>query len=66
MEKLDGDLDYAFYLTMDEVLDLVVIHCERARDADNDQTMELNIKLASRAMRCALEIIGCRKEGKYD
>jgi hypothetical protein len=61
MEKLAGDLNYAFYQTMDEVLELVVTHCERARDADSDQSMELNIKMASRAMRCALQILLVRK-----
>jgi hypothetical protein len=66
MEIIDGDIDYAFYLTINEVLELVVVHCERARDAENDIAMELNVKMASRAMRSALEIIGCRKRGKYD
>jgi hypothetical protein len=60
MEIIDGDIDYAFYLTMDEVLVLVIDHCERARNADSDQAMELNVKMASRAMRCALEILGDR------
>jgi hypothetical protein len=60
MEIIDGDIDYGFYLTMNEVLELVVVHCERARDAENDAAMELNLKMASRAMRCALEILGTR------
>lgn len=60
MEQLDGDIDYGFHLTMNEVLGLVVDHCERARDTDDRFAMGIHIKMASRAMRCALEIYGDR------
>lgn len=51
-------MNYAFYLTMNEVLELIVFHCERARHAECDPEMGVHLKMASRAMRCALEIYG--------
>ena len=60
MEIIDSDIDYAFYLTMNEVLEMVVVHCELARNCENDVSMEVHLKMASRAMRCALEVYGER------
>jgi hypothetical protein len=60
MELADGDVDYAFYLTMYEVLELVIVHCSRAQHADSDLAMGVDLKMASRALRCALEIYGDR------
>jgi hypothetical protein len=60
MEIIDGDVDYAFYLTMYEVLEEVIVHCDRAQNCENDRMLEVHLKMASRAMRCALEIYGDR------
>lgn len=61
MEKLDNvvvDKDFAFFLTMSEVLELVMDHTEVARNAGDNQLLGIHLKMASRAMRCALEIYG--------
>ena len=61
MEKLDNvviDKDFAFFLTMSEVLELVMDHTEAARNAGDNQLLGIHLKMASRAMRCALEIYG--------
>lgn len=60
MAEFDGALDYGFLVTMDEVLNLVLEHSELARQADNPLMMGVHLKMASRAMRCALEIYGDR------
>jgi len=63
MEELEsavGDRDFGFAVTMDEVLNLVLEHSELARQADNPLVMGVHLKMASRAMRCALEIYGDR------
>jgi hypothetical protein len=56
MELIDGDVDYAFYLTMYEVLEDVIVHCDAAQHCENDVMLDFHIKMASRAMRCALQI----------
>ena len=48
--------DYPFLLSIYEGLELVAIHCKEARNAQNDWTLELHLKMASRAMRYAMEI----------
>jgi hypothetical protein len=62
MDLADGDVDYAFYLTMYEVLEDVIVHCGCAQNCENDRMLEVHIKMASRAMRCVLEIYGDRLE----
>lgn len=57
---LDSDKDYAFYLTMYETLELVTQNCERACNESDLTRMGIHLKMASRAMRCALEIYGDR------
>ena len=58
LESAVGDKDFAFYLTMNETLELVMDHCEIARNASDNQLLGIHLKMASRAMRCALEIYG--------
>jgi hypothetical protein len=56
MELIDGDVDYAFYLTMYEVLEEVVVHCDRAQNCESNVAMGVDLKMASMALRCALQI----------
>ena len=58
LESAVGDKDFAFYLALDETLELVMDHCEVARNASDNQLLGIHLKMASRAMRCALEIYG--------
>ena len=58
MEDVNGDKDFAFFLAMNETLELVMDHTELARNASDNQLLGIHLKMASRAMRCALEIYG--------
>lgn len=62
MGEPDGDLNYIWYSTLDEVIKLCIGYCELARHADGDPALGLHLKMASRALRCALEIYGSRIE----
>ena len=50
--------DVAYLDTMDEVLELVLQFAEAARNADDDVGLGVYLKLASRSLRCALEMHG--------
>jgi hypothetical protein len=63
MGKPDGDLkgdltsvDYPMLLTIYETLELVITHCGQAENAQDERTLGLHLMMASRAMRCALEL----------
>lgn len=56
------DRDYPWLLTLDETLILCVQHLEEARDSQDRLTLGLHLKMASRALRCALEVYGMRLE----
>jgi hypothetical protein len=56
MDLVEDDIDFAFYLTMYEVLEEVIVHCGQAQNCTNDHMLEAHIKMASRAMRCALQV----------
>jgi hypothetical protein len=58
MDETADDLNFAFSLTMHEVLELVIAHCDQAQNTENRLTMGVHLKMASRAMRCALEVYG--------
>jgi hypothetical protein len=63
MGEPDGNLtsvDYPWLLTMYETLELVIVHCGYAQNAQDERTLGLHLKMASRAMRCALELYGDR------
>jgi hypothetical protein len=62
MEYLKWDLDYGFSLTVYEMLEEVIRHCERACEEETLVGLGEHLKMASRAMRCALEIYGWQLE----
>ena len=50
--------DVAYLDTMYEVLDLVIIFAAHAQEARDDVMLDAYLKLASRSLRCALEMHG--------
>ena len=62
MAETDGALDYPWLVTMDEMLMLCIGHCELARHADSNLVLGVQLKMASMALRCALEIYGSGRE----
>jgi hypothetical protein len=54
----DEDLDYPYAITLDEVLEIVVEHVDAVRGTDDMLRQGVHLKMASRALRCALEIYG--------
>jgi hypothetical protein len=53
-----NESDVAYLDTMDEVLELVLQFAEAARNADDDVALGVYLKMASRSLRCALEMYG--------
>jgi hypothetical protein len=45
-------------LTIYETLELVIDHCGQAENAQDERTLGLHLRMASRAMRCALQLYG--------
>ena len=62
MGEPDVDLNYIWYQTLDEMLMSCIQHCELARHADGDLALWVQLKMASRALRCALEVYGSQIE----
>jgi hypothetical protein len=62
MEDLKWDIDYGFSLTVYEVVEEVMRHCERALDEEDLMRLGVRLRMASRAMRCALEVYGWQLE----
>ena len=60
----DNLSDFAYLDTVDEVLRLVMFYCEEARHSQTQLAIGVNLKMASRAMRCALELYGDHSEQK--
>lgn len=63
--SLDDELaswDFPWLITMDELLVIIIKHCAAAQDAQTSSMLEAHLKMASRAMRCALEVYGMRLE----
>jgi hypothetical protein len=58
MGASDEDLDYAYLATLDEALMLSIEHIEAVRHADSPLVQGVHLKMASRALRCALELYG--------
>ena len=50
--------DVAYLDTMNEVLEMVLEYVAAAQRAENDVTMGVYLRMASRSLRCALEIYG--------
>jgi hypothetical protein len=61
-DDMIGDKDFIWLLTLDEAMLLCVDHLERARQCQNGLELGVNLKMASRALRCALEVYGMRLE----
>jgi hypothetical protein len=62
MEDLKWDINYGFSLTVYEVLEEVIRHCERAENEEDLIRLGVHLRMASRAMRCALEVYGWQLE----
>ena len=58
MEESDDGLSYPYAVTMNEVLEIVVEHIDEVLNTDDMVKQGVHLKMASRAMRCALEIYG--------
>jgi len=58
-----NERDFVFLTTLDEILGLLITHAERARDCGDERLMIVHMKIASRCLRCALEIFGDRLLG---
>ena len=54
--------DIAYLDTMNEVLVMTLEFLEEARQSQDDVRLGAYLKMASRSMRCALEIYGDRME----
>jgi hypothetical protein len=59
-DSLTGSRDFAFFVTMNDILKVVEKHVGYALFSDTHLTMGVHLKMASRALRCALEIYGDR------
>ena len=55
---MSDNKDYAFYVTMDEMLLMLMEHLDEARHAGSDYLLGFHLRMASRVMRCALELYG--------
>ena len=60
-EKLS---DFAYLDTMNDVLSLVIGFAEEARNAPDDARLGIYLKVASRCLRCAIELYGERLENE--
>jgi hypothetical protein len=58
MDESDDGLTYPYAITMNEVLEIVVEHIDKVLNTDDMVKQGVHLKMASRAMRCALEIYG--------
>ena len=56
----EKELDFAFASTMDEVLELAADFILEARQSGDEVKLGMYLKLASRCVRCALEMYGDR------
>ena len=50
--------DVAYLDTVFEVLELVIVFAQKAQEAQNDVMLDSYLKMASRSLRCALEMHG--------
>jgi hypothetical protein len=56
MAESDDGLDYPYAVTIDEVIDIVIEHLDIVRNTDDLVRQGVHLRMASRAMRCALEV----------
>lgn len=63
---LTGKYDYPWLNTLDEALDMCVYHIELARDGTYESEIYIHMRMASRALRLALDLfeerVSARKE----
>ena len=59
-----SDEDYPWLATLDEVLVIALLQVEEARRSQTGLELGVHLKMASRAMRCALEMFGEHLETK--
>jgi hypothetical protein len=65
MARLDDELtdrDYPWLITVEEAIQLTIDHLALANQSQDGLTLGVHLKMASRAMRCALEVYGMRLE----
>ena len=66
MSKLNDELlsenEYPWLLALDEAMLKCLEHLEKAAVCQDGLTLGVNLKMASRALRCALEIYAMRLE----
>jgi hypothetical protein len=62
VDESDDALTYPYAVTLDEVLEIVIEHLEIVRNTDGLLKQGVHLKMASRAMRCALEVYGSQLE----
>jgi hypothetical protein len=58
----DEDLNYPYAVTLYEVLEIVVEHIDKVQNTEDVVKQGVHLKMASRALRCALEIYGAQNE----
>ena len=61
-EEILDSKDYLWLLALDESMLLCLDHLEAARQCQDGLSLGVQLKMASRAMRSALEIYGMRLE----
>jgi hypothetical protein len=62
MDQSDGDLTYPYAITLYEVTEIVIEHLDKVQNTEDLLRQGVHLKMASRAMRCALEIYGSQLE----
>jgi hypothetical protein len=62
MDESDGDLTYPYAITLYEVLEIVIEHIDKVQNTEDLLRQGVHLKMASRAMRCALEVYGSQLE----
>jgi hypothetical protein len=60
MGSLAEALEFGYMVAIDEALGLVVLYTQMAREDVDPAPMGVHLKMASRAMRSALELYGSR------
>jgi hypothetical protein len=58
MAEDDGSINYGWYLTMDEMLCQVIEHCEAARNLSEPLQIKVQLRMATAALKGALEVYG--------
>jgi hypothetical protein len=62
MEQSDDALTYPYAMTLYEVTEIVIEHLDKVQNTEDLLRQGVHLKMASRAMRCALEIYGSQLE----